>query len=47
MDKYQLQGLINLLEQFRHDYDLDSMTDNVYIAYLLKVIEKKLEESSE
>ena len=46
MDKYQLQGLINLLERFRHDYNLDSMTDNVYIAYLLKAIEKKLEEAT-
>ena len=44
MDKYQLKGLINLLEQFRHEYNSDSIEINVYIAYVLKAIEKKLEE---
>ena len=44
MDKNQLQKLTNLLEQFRHDYDLDSATEFVYIAYLLKKIETIMEE---
>ncbi len=39
MDEYQLQGLINLLEQFRHDYDPDGAIQHVHIAYLLKRIE--------
>ena len=43
MDKNQLQGLINLLEQFRHEYELDNMMEFVYIAYLIKEIEKRME----
>lgn len=41
MNKAQLETLHSLLEMFRHDYNLDSMMDNVYIAYLLKAIEKE------
>ena len=47
MDKYQLKGLMNLLEQYRHEYDLDSATEFVFIAYLLKDIEKRMEESDD
>ena len=46
MEKDQLKNLINLLEQFRHDYPLDSIESNISIAYLLKAIEKKLEEAT-
>ena len=43
MDKDQLHRLINLLEQFRYDYDLDSATEFVYIAYLVRKIEDVME----
>lgn len=47
MDKSQLRKLTNLLEQYRHEYDLNSAIEHVHIAYLLKDIEKRREESDE
>ena len=41
MNKEELAKLTQLLEQYRHDYDLNSMMENVYIAYLLKDIEDR------
>lgn len=41
MIEKKLKQLISLLEQYRHDYILDSMMEYVHIAYLLKDIENK------
>ena len=44
MDKEQLKGLKRLLNQFRRDYDLDSMTEFVYIYYIIVKIDELLGE---
>ena len=44
MNQKQLKKLTNLLKQYKHDYQLDSMTEFVYIHYLLEDIKIKVEE---
>ena len=44
MNKKQLKQLTKLLEQYKHDYKLDSMTEFVYIHYFLEYIKKKIQE---
>ena len=41
MNKEKLKKLTSLLEQYRHDYTLDSAMESVHIAYLLKDIERR------